>query len=417
MGCHPVCLPKVTEKKVKKNMFDEPVIEICTREVVTITPDTSVGTAIGIMEKNKFHNLVVRASEGIYLVNIQDLLLASNSYSHVEEFMFKPHGIHKDTPTIDAICELMDSGQRAAPVVDDDEALVGIVTEYDVMRRGAESRLLKDVQVRRMMNRNPICVEKTDSIGKARSIMRKNGIGRVFVVDEMSNLLGVVTGGDILKKVYKPKRRMTAGEFKGEKVTRMEQPVSVIMNAPVITADVDANLAEVAKLLQQHDIRGVPIVKDRVPRGIVTIHYILRYLRTLKEEAMVEVEIQGALDDEYKELAERIIETEVRKIAKFTRGMQWIKIVIKKERDRGGVPYYKISAHVKTSDNLYVGGAEPKPIKTITAKTEDVVEETKVRKRRWDFIELLKDALLSVERQIEGDKGRKRSKNRKVIEE
>ena len=113
-------------------MFDEPVIEISTRDVVTTTPDTSIGTAIGIMEKNKFHNLVVRASEGIYLVNIQDLLLASNSDSHVDEFMFKPHSIYKDTPTIDAIRELMDSGQRAAPVVDDDEALVGIVTEYDL---------------------------------------------------------------------------------------------------------------------------------------------------------------------------------------------------------------------------------------------------------------------------------------------
>jgi CBS domain-containing protein len=396
-------------------MFDEPVMEITTRDVVTVTPETSVSTAIGIMEKNKFHNLIVRANGGLFLVNVQDLLIASNPDSHVDEFMFKPHSIHKDTPTIDAICELMDSGQRAAPVVDDSDALAGIVTEYDIMKQGSESRVLKDAEVRKIMPRNPICVEKDDSIGKARSLMTKNGIGRVFVIDEMFNLLGIVTGGDILRKIYKPKRRMTAGEFTGEKVTRMEQPVSIIMNAPVITADVDANLADVADLLQQHDIRGVPIVKDRVPRGVITVQDILRYLRTLKEEAMVEVEIQGTLDEEYKELAERIIETEVRKIAKFASQVQWLKIAIKKERARGGVPYYKISAQVKTPDKLYVGGAEPKPIKTISAKNEDVVEETKVRKRRWDFIEVLKDALLSVERQIEEDRGRKRKRNRKTI--
>jgi CBS domain-containing protein len=395
-------------------MFDEPVMEITTRDVVTVTPETSVSTAIGIMEKNKFHNLIVRANGGIFLVNVQDLLIASNPDSHVDEFMFKPHSIHMDTPTIDAICELMDSGQRAAPVVDDSDALVGIVTEYDIVKHGSKSRVLKDAEVRKIMPRNPICVEKDDSIGKARSLMTKNGIGRVLVIDEMFNLLGIVTGGDILRKIYKPKRRMTAGEFTGEKVPRLEQPVSVIMNAPVITADVDANLADVANLLQQHDIRGVPIVKDRVPRGVITIQDILRYLRTLKEEAMVEVEIQGTLDEEYKELAERIIETEVRKIAKFARRVQWLKIVIKKERDRGGVPYYKISAQVKTPDKLYVGQAEPKPIKTISAKTEDQIEETKVRKRRWDFIEVLKDALLSVERQIEEDRGRKRKKNRKA---
>ncbi|MBN1455186.1 MAG: CBS domain-containing protein, partial [Methanomicrobia archaeon] len=260
-------------------MFDEPVIEISTKEVVTITPDTTVGTAIGIMEKNRFHNLVVQGGDALNLVTIQDLLLASHSDSHVDEFMFRPHAIHHKTPIIDAIVELIDSGQRAAPVIDNGGALAGIVTEYDIMARGADSRLLKEAEVRRIMDRDPMCVQKTDSIGKARSIMTKNNIGRVLVVDELQNLVGIVTSMDILKKVYKPKRRMTAGEFKGEKITRMEQPVTVIMNAPVITAEIDASLADVAKLLQQHDIRGVPIVKDHVPRGLITILDIMRYLR------------------------------------------------------------------------------------------------------------------------------------------
>ena len=394
-------------------MFDEPVIEISTREVVSITPDTSITTAIGIMEKNHFHNLVVLDTDGVYLVSIQDLLIASNPESHVDEFMFKPHSIHKDIPTLDAICELIDSGQRAAPVVDDKGALFGIVTDWDIMKRGAESRILKDTSVRRVMIRNPVSVKETDSIGKARSIMRKDNIGRVLVVDEMDNVVGIVTGDDILRKIYKPQRRMTSGELKGEKITRMEQPVTLIMSSPVITADVDANLAEVANLLQKYDIRGVPIVKDRTLRGIVTILDIMRYLRTLKEEAAVEVEIQGALDEEYKELAERIIETEVRKIAKFAKRMHWIKIVIKKERARGGLPYYKISAYVKTPDKLYVGQSEPGLIKRITATSEDEEVEQKAGKRRWDFIEVLKDALLSVEGQLEEDRGRKRLKNKR----
>jgi CBS domain-containing protein len=397
-------------------MFDEPVIEISTKEVVTITPDTAVGTAIGIMEKNRFHTLVVQGSDALFLVSIQDLLLASNSDSHIDEFMFRPHAIHHKTPIIDAIVELIDSGQRAAPVIDDSGALAGIVTEYDIMARGADSRLLKEAEVRRIMDRDPICVLKNDSIGKARSIMTKNNIGRVLVVDEMQNLQGIITGMDILKKIYKPKRRMTMGELKGEKITRMEQPVTVIMNAPVITAEIDASLADVAKLLQQHDIRGVPIVKDHVPRGLITNLDIMRYLRMQKEEAMVEVELEGTLDEEYRDLAERIIETEVRKIARFSPRVHWIKIVIKKEHDRGGVPFYRINAHVKTPDKQYFGQAEPKPLKTTKWKSEDEVEMTKVQKPRWDFIEVLKDALLSVERQIEEDRDRKRDLNRRVVE-
>ncbi len=392
-------------------MFDEPVIEISTREVTAIPPDTSIAKAIGVMEKNNFHNLVVPDRDKIYLVNIQDLLVASNPESNVDGVMFKPHCVYKDTPTIDAICELMDSGQRAAPVVDDDDKLVGIVTEYDIMRRGAESLILKDVGVTEIMTRNPVCIAETDSIGKARSIMRKNNIGRVLVVDANNKLKGIVTGGDILKKIYKPKRKMTVGEVKGENIPRMGQSVSLILSSPVRTADVGANLAEIANLMQKYDIRGVPILREGVPKGIVTIQDIMKYLRGLKEEPKVKVELQGALDEDYKELAERVIETEVRKMVKIAKRVHWIKIVIKKERDRGGTSYYKISAHVKTPDKLYVAQSEPGGVQSQTMIAQGAAEvEVRAGKRRWDFIDVLKDALLSVEGQIEEDK-KKRLKN------
>ncbi len=389
-------------------MFDEPVIEISTREVTAIPPDTSIAKAIGIMEKNNFHNLVVLDRDKIYLVNIQDLLVASNPESNVDGVMFKPHCVYKDIPTIDAICELMDSGQRAAPVVDDDDKLVGIVTEYDIMRRGAESLILKDVGVTEIMTRNPVCIAETDSIGKARSIMRKNNIGRVLVVDANNKLKGIVTGGDILKKIYKPKRKMTVGEVKGENIPRMGQSVSLILSSPVRTADVGANLAEIANLMQKYDIRGVPILREGVPKGIVTIQDIMKYLRGLKEEPKVKVELQGALDEDYKELAERVIETEVRKMVKIAKRVHWIKIVIKKERDRGGTSYYKISAHVKTPDKLYVAQSEPGGVQSQTMIAQGAAEvEVRAEKRRWDFIDVLKDALLSVEGQIEEDKERR----------
>lgn len=391
-------------------LFDEPVIEISTREVTAVTPDTSVAKAIGIMEKNNFHNLLVLDGKEIYQINIQDLLVVSNAESNVDGLMYSPHCVHRDTPTIDAICELVDSGQRAAPVIDATGKLEGIVTDYDIMKGGARSLILKDAEVRKAITKKPACVDETEGIGKARSIMRKSNIGQVLVVDAEEKLKGIVTQGDILKKIYKPKRKMTAGEVKGENIPRMGQSVSLIMSSPVITAGVDANLADVANLMQKHDIRGVPIVKEGIARGIVTIRDIMKYLRELKERAMVNVEIQGTIDEEYKESVDRVIETEVRKIVRFARRVHWIKIVIKKERDKGGVSYYKIGVHVKTPDKLYVGQSEPGGTKTITAKRDAGEAEMKAGKRRWGFLDVLKDALLSVEGQMEEDKKRRRKK-------
>lgn len=391
-------------------MFEEPVINICTKDVVTITPDTPLTKAISLMETNNFHNLVVLANDDIYLVYLRDLLFASNPEIPVDDYMFKPYCIYKDSPIIDAVCAMIDSGQRALPVVDDDEKLVGIVTDYDIMKEGSKSRLLKDTEVTKVMTRDPLYIEETDSIGKARSIMRENNIGRLPVFDKKGRLTGIVTDGDILTKVYKPKKRVTIGEIKGEKIPRMAHPVSTIMSSPVITAEIDSNLAEVAGLMQKYDIRGVTIVKDGLLRGIITTKDIMKYLRTLKEEAMIEVEIQGEIDEEYRFLAERIIETEVRKIARFARRVHWIRIVINKERDKGGIPYYKISTYVKTPNKLYVGQGEPGIVKRVVEKSED--SEVKIYKKRWDLIDSLKSSLLSVQKQMERDQEKQTQKER-----
>ncbi|CAB3289252.1 Putative signal transduction protein with CBS domains [Methanocaldococcus lauensis] len=388
-------------------MFTEPVKEIMTRDVVTVTPETPISKAIGIMEENGFHHLIVvdkkDDKEEYYLISIRDLLLASSVQEEVRTLMYKPHYIHEDTPVLDAVCEMLESGQRAAPIVNDEGKLVGIITDYDIMARAARSKIMKDTKITKIMTRNVITINENDSIGKARALMRDNNIGRLVVVDDEGNPVGMVTEVDIIKKIYKPKRRMTYGEVKGEKVPRMGQPVKLIMNTPLITVDVDASAADAARVMQEYDIRGVPVVKGKSLKGIVTRLDIIKYIADLKKGAMIEVEIHGMLDPEVKDLAERIIATEVKKMVKQAGKIHWIKINIKKDRDKGGVPYYRITTYVKTPNKLYVGEGRPKaslPNK-LEAEGEDIAYISE--HERWEFIDILKESLDSVLRQLEAD--------------
>jgi CBS domain-containing protein len=395
-------------------MLNEPVIDIATREVITITPDTPISKAIGVMENHKFHNLIVLDKNNeIYMVTIHDLLLASSVNENVETLMFKPHCIHQNTPVMDAVCEIINSGQRAAPIVDDSGNLTGIVTDYDIIKRASKSELLNDVKVSKIMTRSPITIDKDESIGKARSLMRKYNIGRLIVLDKEGNPTGIVTEDDILRKVFKPKKKMTVGEYAGDKVPRMAQPVSIIMNSPIITAEINSSIADVAKLMEQYDIRGVPITKRGTLRGIVTRIDIMKYIRNLREESVIEVELHGEFDEEMKELAERILMTEIKKIAKQSKKLHWIKIVMKKEHDKGGVPYYTVKVYVKTPKKLYV--AEGKPKLSLSKRLELDGEDIHliVEKQRWDFIEVLKDALDSVLKQMEIDKEKNHPKHSK----
>jgi len=399
-------------------MLNEPVIEIATKEVITITPDTPISKAIGVMESNNFHNLIVLdENNDIHMVTIHDLLLASSVNENVEALMFKPHCIDQNTPVMDAICEIINSGQRAAPIVDEKGNLVGIVTDYDIIKRAGRSELLKDIKVSKIMTKSPVTIDKDESIGKARSLMRKYNIGRLIVLDKEGNPTGIITEDDILRKIFKPKKKMTVGDYAGEKVPRMAQPVSIIMNSPLITADVNTSVTDVAKLMEHHDIRGVPITKKGTLRGIITRIDIMKYIKNLREESVVEVELHGEFDEEMRELAERILMTEVKKIVKQSRRLHWIKLVVKKEHDKGGVPYYTVKVYIKTPRKLYV--AEGRPKLSVSKRMEMEGEDIHliVEKQRWDFIEVLKDALLSVQKQMEMDREKSHPKHNKRLME
>jgi hypothetical protein len=183
----------------------------------------------------------------------------------------------------------------------------------------------------------------------------------------------------------------------------MGQPVRLIMNTPLMTIGVDATAADAARVMQEYDIRGVPVVKGKTLRGIVTRLDIIKYIADLKKGAMIEIELHGALDEEFKDLAERIIATEVKKMVKHSGRIHWIKISIKKDRDKGGIPYYRITTYVKTPNKLYVGEGKPKaslPNK-LDAEGDEIVFTSE--HERWEFIDILKESLESVLRQLEAD--------------
>jgi len=169
--------------------------------------------------------------------------------------------------------------------------------------------------------------------------------------------------------------------------------------------------------MEHHDIRGVPITKKGTLRGIITRMDIMKYIKNLREESVVEVELHGEFDEEMRELAERILMTEVKKIVKQSRRLHWIKLVVKKEHDKGGVPYYTVKVYIKTPRKLYV--AEGKPKLSISKRMEMEGEDIHliVEKQRWDFIEVLKDALLSVQKQMEMDREKSHPKHNKRLME
>jgi CBS domain-containing protein len=84
----------------------------------------------------------------------------------------------------------------ALPVVDDNNVVVGIVTQRDLDLAGAD---VSDLIVSDLMTRFLIKAKKTTPLRWIADRMLRTGIQRVPVVDEKSKLLGLVTQTSVIK--------------------------------------------------------------------------------------------------------------------------------------------------------------------------------------------------------------------------
>lgn len=88
------------------------------------------------------------------------------------------------------------------PVIDENRKLVGIITQRDIrLARFAVSLESSKTIVKNLMTPKPYIVRKNDTIKKALEIMFENNIERLPVVNDKSELIGLVLEKIILHKL------------------------------------------------------------------------------------------------------------------------------------------------------------------------------------------------------------------------
>jgi len=136
---------------------------------------------------------------------LNDLKEYRPSHLKVSEFMSTDlFTVHKED-IIDLVAEMMDWRRiRYTPVEDKEGKLVGLVTLRIVLRHLLKSRDISGeiefgkTTVQDIMNQNPITIGPNSTLIEAMSIMRKNKIGCLPVVQN-GELIGIITEMDFLR--------------------------------------------------------------------------------------------------------------------------------------------------------------------------------------------------------------------------
>ncbi|MBQ0801954.1 MAG: CBS domain-containing protein, partial [Sulfitobacter litoralis] len=153
------------------------------------------------------------------------------------------------------------------------------------------------MQARDIMTTSVISVPLEGQIEDAVRLMLDHNISALPVVDAEGDLKGLVSEGDLMRRVREtdgPRRSWWlevlggASESAQDFVKLKSHRVEDVMTRDVVSVEEDTNVAEIARLLEKHRIKRVPVVRSDKVVGIVSRANLLHALSALQDGALPE---------------------------------------------------------------------------------------------------------------------------------
>lgn len=104
----------------------------------------------------------------------------------------------KDTKA-EMIASYMMDGFGSVPIVDENNKLVGIVSEFDLLAALRKGKKLQDVAAGEILTPNPVSVTQDTDVVTLMDVLQNNHLIRVPVLDKVGNLIGIVARRDLLR--------------------------------------------------------------------------------------------------------------------------------------------------------------------------------------------------------------------------
>lgn len=138
------------------------------------------------------------------------------------------------------------------------------------------------MKARDIMHTAVVTVKPEATIEEIARILVENKISGVPVVDDLGNVIGIVSEGDLLYKEVSPRIPDVVNvlgamiyyngitQYNDQVKKLMARTAKEIMTTKVVTVDEDTDLSKIGKIMIEHKIKRVPVIKDWKLVGIVS---------------------------------------------------------------------------------------------------------------------------------------------------
>ena len=97
------------------------------------------------------------------------------------------------------LASYMMEGFGSVPIVDGNSKLIGIVSEFDLLKALRKGKNLEEVMAGDIMTENPVSVTQDTNVLTLMDVLQNNHLIRVPVVDSTGKLIGIVARRDLLR--------------------------------------------------------------------------------------------------------------------------------------------------------------------------------------------------------------------------
>lgn len=263
------------------------VRELMNVEFPSVDVNDSLSELLGVMRKWKRHWAVVL--DGKKYVGMVDKKLLRRSRIDVMQMKVRhcmvsvPRLLMNDDLTT-MVDKVIDADLKALPVFEKD-VLVGVVPVFHLLE--FLKPVLKSVRAGEFVPRTLFVLEESSGLSTALSVMERNKIHHVPVVDKRGVLVGMLSLADLLEKLLVfPKSRVhlsggssrqkgKSGHGTGEKSGLLSLPVSALMSPECCSCSVDTLLPRVMDMMYEEGHGAVVVTDKKVPVGIVSVKDVL----------------------------------------------------------------------------------------------------------------------------------------------
>jgi CBS domain-containing protein len=282
------------KSRVSKNQGD--IMAIASKNVVTLPQTTNIMVTAKTMLKYGFRRVPIADAGTSRLVgiitslDIVDFLggglrhnIVKNRYNgnlaaaineDVREIMKKDVvSLRVHDNISDAIRTMIERNIGGIPIVDDDNVVVGIVSERDFVRTVAD--IITSKSIKEYMSNKVVTASPDISVGEATRTMIEKGFRRIPIVKE-DVLLGMVTASDIMR--YLGSGEIFQKLMTGDVSDAFQVPLKSLILRDIVWTNSGIDIGEAAALMLKNKVGALPIIDNGELCGILTERDIIKAL-------------------------------------------------------------------------------------------------------------------------------------------